>query len=284
MLELILSHAISSTEIGKLGFKTILNILLIQSWFPSVSINVSLNGVAWFLSSILFCYFMFPFIAAWLKENKEKLGKLISSLSIILVTQLVITTVLVLMNIKEDTFRWATYDAPFFRLGDFLVGTIVGVLTLWHSIDIDDNSLICKQGKFFIVIIGLIGIAVNCWDSFSGHQSTISKVLGNWTTIYIPIAAAMVILFSFERDLFADIKVLMYIGDHSNYYFLIHYTVIKYLKSIMHFAGCNVDKMWFTILLVAGVLTFVLTELYMKIEGKIKKCNLLLWLYIFGIK
>lgn len=39
-----------------------LNIVLLQCWGPLSSINVSLNGVAWYLSTIMFLYFMFPYI------------------------------------------------------------------------------------------------------------------------------------------------------------------------------------------------------------------------------
>lgn len=41
--------------------KVLLNVLLLQSWIPDPSWYFSCNSVAWFLSSLLFCYLLFPF-------------------------------------------------------------------------------------------------------------------------------------------------------------------------------------------------------------------------------
>jgi len=53
--------------VGELG----LNITLLQTWFPYAPINVSLNGVAWYLSVTLFLYFMFPYIARLIRGEGD---------------------------------------------------------------------------------------------------------------------------------------------------------------------------------------------------------------------
>ncbi len=45
-----------------LDLKVLLNVLLLQSWVPDSDYYFSCNAVAWFLSSILFCYLLFPVI------------------------------------------------------------------------------------------------------------------------------------------------------------------------------------------------------------------------------
>ena len=40
--------------------KILLNILLLQEWFPLE--NASINGVSWYLSTAVFTYFLFPII------------------------------------------------------------------------------------------------------------------------------------------------------------------------------------------------------------------------------
>ena len=43
-----------------LDLKVLLNILLLQSWVPDADWYFSCNSVSWFLSSLLFCYLVFP--------------------------------------------------------------------------------------------------------------------------------------------------------------------------------------------------------------------------------
>lgn len=46
-----------------------LHILLLQSYVPNLYIAYSYNGVAWFLSSLVFCYALFPFIERWYQRH-----------------------------------------------------------------------------------------------------------------------------------------------------------------------------------------------------------------------
>lgn len=43
--------------------RVLLNLLLLQSWVPDAYYYFSCNSVAWFLSSLLFCYVVFPFFS-----------------------------------------------------------------------------------------------------------------------------------------------------------------------------------------------------------------------------
>lgn len=44
-----------------LDLKVLLNILLLQSWVPDADWYFSCNSVSWFLSSLMFCYIVFPY-------------------------------------------------------------------------------------------------------------------------------------------------------------------------------------------------------------------------------
>ena len=55
---LLLSHA-------AIDGKVLLNALLLQSWVPDADWYFSCNSVAWFLSSLLFCYVLFPWAYRW---------------------------------------------------------------------------------------------------------------------------------------------------------------------------------------------------------------------------
>ena len=263
IVELLVAQSFSVIEIAKLGFKTVLNVLLIQSWFPSISINVSLNGVAWFLSSIFFCYCIFPTMQ---KKNIDKESwRLGVNVIIVLALQLTLTTVLVRLNVKEDIFRWATYDAPFFRLGDFVIGIIVGILAARNR----DSKI--KHGEVLVTLMAVVGLAVDIWDTHISHESFVSKVLNNYTTIYIPIAAILVLLIAKEKEMFSKNRVFMYIGEKSNYFFLIHYAVIRVIKSVMRMNGIDPGEWWVIVLVLAVILTVTLTMVYEKITIRYRK-------------
>ena len=52
-------------------------------------------------------------------------------------------------NIKDDVYRWLTYDAPFFRLGDFFIGTIAGSALLKET----KNIKLRKYAKYITIIV-----------------------------------------------------------------------------------------------------------------------------------
>ncbi len=47
----------------------ILNVLLVQAWIPKQMYYFSLNGVSWYLSVCVFCYFIFPFVLKVMKKS-----------------------------------------------------------------------------------------------------------------------------------------------------------------------------------------------------------------------
>lgn len=47
------------------------NILMIKSWSPYKFVHFSFNGASWFLSSLLFCYFLTPFLLLGIKNIKN---------------------------------------------------------------------------------------------------------------------------------------------------------------------------------------------------------------------
>ena len=52
---------ISDIFTKKTVFEALINLSLLQSW-SMIVVPLSFNGTSWFLSSILFCYFLSPFL------------------------------------------------------------------------------------------------------------------------------------------------------------------------------------------------------------------------------
>lgn len=245
---------------------TVLNIFLLQSWWPNTVVNISLNGVAWYLSTALFLYFMFPFIHRWLE--KRKTFKALLLVGIILAAQALISWIALYINSEDSFYRWATYDAPWFRIGDFTIGCILGKMVYNKP----DNIL--KESTCNILSIILIAATVGfiIWDTHMPHVSVLEKILNNWTTVYIPIACLWVFFFATGQGFLSKIlvnRVTDWIGENSMYLFLIHYVVIKYAREI---AG-RIGKESTSLMLVGiiAIVTILLSFLYKKLASYLSK-------------
>lgn len=95
----------------------IANLLLIQSWVPEYDIYFSMNGVAWFLSTLMFCYIVaVPIIRLCDKHLK----------AVIAVTTLAIASYLsVLPFIPDSRLFWFLYIFPVTRVIDFILGILL---------------------------------------------------------------------------------------------------------------------------------------------------------------
>lgn len=123
-----------------------IDVLLLQAFFPIKSIYFSGNAVAWFLSDMLFCYLLFPFIFRWIKKRNG-----IMKIAIIPVVYLVLISF-----IKEDLVHSLLYISPFFRIVDFILGIIVYELVSKVKITNTPSILLTTIEMFAIGISVLV--------------------------------------------------------------------------------------------------------------------------------
>ncbi len=101
----------------------IANITLLQSWIPIQSVYCGANGVSWFLSSILFCYFVFPLFLQKIKEikNTEK------SLAIVCITLIFLAFMQVVYKENANySHGYVFHFFPVYGLALFFMGMLVG--------------------------------------------------------------------------------------------------------------------------------------------------------------
>lgn len=91
--------------------KVLLNLLLLQSWVPDADWYFSCNSVSWFLSSMLFCYLVFP----WAYRNLSK------SLSL----AILITYIAVYWFTPYNRVNAVLYVFPVVRFVDFYIGMLL---------------------------------------------------------------------------------------------------------------------------------------------------------------
>lgn len=268
-------HRFSARSIGTLLEEIGLNVTLLQTWVPYSEVNVSLNGVAWYLSVTLFLYFMFPILSKVIR--KHKIGVLIGICVAILVAQVALCIPFIAVLGKDSkTYIWFMYCFPVFRLGDFFIGGCLGKLYSQKHIMTKDQGTRSKKTKLLYWTIAealataLTVLVVLFLKQESG--SIFGEALRNRTTLYIPIAAIWIYLFAKREGLLTRLlcnKPLIFLGNISTYLFLIHYVVTEYPKAPMRFYNIELFGMERAALVfVELAVSILLSVLYQKMKEK----------------
>lgn len=164
----------------------ILNITLTQTWVPYANINVSLNGVAWYLSVTLFLYFMFPLLAKVVKGTKTQVLCAMCGIILAIEILLCIPFIKVFGN-DSPVYIWFMYCFPVFRLGDFFIGCVLGKIYKYINI----NSIRMVTASACEVIATVVTVFVFLWLK-QYHANIVLQAIHNWTTVYIPLAVIWV--------------------------------------------------------------------------------------------
>ena len=239
--------------------KLIANLLLLSSWFPQSLGLGCYNGVAWFLSSIMFSYFMFPVFMKIFKGSKH-----INPVAIILLVlglQSLLLLLYCFIKMEKDFVLWLSYENPIFRAGDFLIG--MALFSIYT----------CQKGRstfnrMNLEIICLLLFGVTCLldiSFFRPHQIDAFRK----TLLYSPTAIMFVYVFASSESWLSRLlttKMMVYLGNMSGLYFLIHQFMIYNAKwaiyGIGEWGGLK-DKI--VVCIVAALFTVCFAYLYKRI-------------------
>ena len=110
----------------------IINILLLQSWSRYKEFVPCFNGHTWFLSSLLFCYFLSPFLLKGIKTMRRSLILFsIISLVRILGEEIIINGAI---NLFDADFHYG----PIIRLLEFYIGMLTVPLYFFIKLYLDN--------------------------------------------------------------------------------------------------------------------------------------------------
>lgn len=187
------------------------NLLLVQSWIPNQDVYWSLNGVTWFLSSLLVCYgtifLFFKFI--------RKKGS-IFSLLFFLAMEFVWEAIFYFFFI--DKYIFLAYIFPLFRALDFGIGICLGI---------SYNKQMHKENEKYysiflpIILVVYVGIIMlfNKKVCYSGYHIIEAVIV--WTIMNSKSKVKQVL---FEN------KIIVKMGDISDDIFLIHLPLITFFS------------------------------------------------------
>jgi peptidoglycan/LPS O-acetylase OafA/YrhL len=195
--------------------KTIPSFFLIQSWIPVMDIFYGGNGVAWFLSDMLFFYLIFPLVVKFTARFSTRVLLVFS-----VILMMMITFLAKLSNINFEIF----YTSPLFRLIDFYLGILM--FKVYKDLHLRYRRLSYIQKSIYeISAFLLVGIAFLLFIS-------LKITVGGISFFWLPISYMVIIfaLSSHHGGFFTKIlsnKVMVRLGQLTFPFYLIHALVIS---------------------------------------------------------
>lgn len=210
---------------GKVFGKFAADALLLQSWIPINEYYFSLNGPAWYLSSIGFSYLMLPLILRGIKKlhsNSAALAAVFAIWAMQLFVGWAGEIIYVKLaspdsNMRRDFVCWFTYIFPVFRVADFSIGGIIAYIFL------NRRKKDYSKMRWTFAEAGAVALITVV------HVCVKQGKLRFDTSAYVFACAALVYTFAVNRGYISSFltnKVVKYISNISSEIFLTHAVVI----------------------------------------------------------
>ncbi|MEG0189127.1 MAG: acyltransferase [Algoriella sp.] len=218
------------------------NIFLLQSFIPVKVFYFSINNVSWSISTEAFFYIMFPFYVIWLYKFPKLIYILLLIIPAIIFAEPYFSTN---RNLEKGIF----YINPIVRSFDFILGIIT--CQIYQKIKTKEINLAKGTMIEFTSIVLLIGF-------FIFHED-VARAFRYGIYYWIPMMM-IVLVFALQKGFFSKIlqhKSLVYLGEISFAFYMIHMIVIKYgnqyLPAINDFSKIG---LYFIIALILSILIF----------------------------
>lgn len=229
---------ILSLIVGNNDNYLIQNSLLIQSFYNDKDIFFSLNAPSWSISDEMFFYIVFPFV-------------LLFNINIRLLIFFILTAAILYLNIylDHDNQHYWLYISPIFRFADFLLGIILYSIYKYIKINfknINENILEILSMSIFILFF-----VYHNYFSISYRYS-----IYYWLPMFLIILAFAISGSSENKGFFSKVlcnKYLVWLGEISFCFYLIHLIVIRVMSSMMNRLFTDID------LIILSLLCFIAT-------------------------
>ena len=144
-----------------------IELLGLQSCFSSL-FSVSHIGGTWFISCMMLCYLIFPFLQ-WIIDNMSLKSKYLLGGAIFVI--------MIVSPIVQRHFHLASiYDNPFFRILEFMEGIIVASMSYK---DVEKKCLSLKAIIWLLIIVTILIVCVSIGDIYAPRD----YMLANWVVL-----------------------------------------------------------------------------------------------------
>ena len=217
--------------------RVLFHVPLLQCWYPDISMNVALNGPAWYISTSVFMYFIFPWLFKFMKGKKNWL-LIIIGLAYMALEVYICTYFVWAQTTDSGFYNWFTYTFPVFRVTDFYIGMLAGKI---YS-DAGKPKLNLVWGT--LIELATVGFCIFTWHveyMYFVHWDNLTLAVWeyaylNWSSEYVLCAAVLVFVFAMNSGIFTKLinnPVLVALGNISAEAYLIHWIVLEITNDIL---------------------------------------------------
>lgn len=239
------------------------NLLLIQSWLPSADYYFSGNAVSWFLSDILLCYAVFPFVCRAIRRMTP------AALTFTWAAVLMAYSLL-LCNVTDAMTNTFIYVFPPVRTVDFALGITIWRVAEWtkrHRPDVAENRLAINAAELAVFAALAATLAAHPYVNLQIRTAC----------LFWPVCAAVILLFAGERQgggvaWLLHHKPLIWLGNITFPMFMVHQMAISItLIAFLHLSGFIGEPPYWLALTLCAATTLAGTAIYRMIEVRMKR-------------
>lgn len=191
----------------------IINLCLLQSW---TSDPYTFNSVMWFLSSLMFCYFMSPFLMTIFKKSTRFITCTFISCTIIRI-------LLELASINGFVINIDFHVSPIIRCLEFFMGMMMFSLYQKIKNSINNNTTLMMTIIEIIVTALYIFLAI--------------KMEGKWIRGYfVLLACLLVFVYALNGGLLSKLlstKIFSFFTTIQMEFYIFHQVIIRSLESVL---------------------------------------------------
>lgn len=261
------------------GVNLIINSSLMQSWFNNQKVFWGFNTVSWFISSLLFCYFLAPFFLKFTKKIKTS--------SILFVMVFIVRLSLEFLTVKNTRLEiyLNIHIFPIVRCLEFFMGMLIVPVFMFLLQKV--NKLKNKHKNICFVVFSALEIFSVIIVSLLLIKSH-NEWLRAW---YVLLFCGFVFILAFDEGVFAKIfslKIFQMIFALQFEIYLFQIVVNKYFNKIMYKWFPKLQNFLNLYVLIIFIVLFTVSWLYHKYLNKplskltTKLCNFIM--KIFGFK
>ena len=208
--------------------KCLISLGMLQAWSNNSEIFFAVNGVMWFLSALLFCYFMSPLLVRLIKKGLK--------LSLVLFALVFLVRFLIdlFMAVCPGLLQISTHASPVVRCLEYLMGML---LVPAHMHIKAGAEKIKKTTR--IVLFSLIEILVLCGVVYMMvfHPNL-------WRSVFVLVFCPPVFVFSLNEGIISKVlslKPFQWFSSIQLEFFILHQAFIKLFEELYSF---GIGNMW----------------------------------------
>lgn len=246
----------------------LLDALLLQSWVPDTEVWLSYNGVAWFLSTLMFCYAVVPSVQRiWRRVERCDTDKQCRIIYLFLILVYVVSVV-VWVCVKDNVIYWL-YAFPPVRLLDFFGGYALAKLFRIRRQD-ENRKYKLNRGGMSVLEIVMFAICAILMFVYPYVDEGFRR-----QALQMPFSFCLVYILAEGRGCiseFLSTKWIVLMGNYSFYYYISHQVVYKWIYKIYERSPLIVSGTFiidFMIVMICLIITIVSRRIYENIIRRI---------------